>query len=275
MVKLKNKNMGFIIWPREIALSDLKKNSYAYTLYSYCCSKANFQSVVSKETNFEKGSFLTSRNKLHDEFGWDKKTIDKSLDQLVKLHLIVKEPDKCGTKITIIDYEKFQGNHEKVVDDINHNHEKVVEEIHHNQIESGGRNPPQSRKSGGRYPPKVVDEIHPNNNIYKNNINSRAKHDTHSKESKIIIDYLNDKTGKKYRYRSKGTQRIITARLNEGFTVEDFKTVIDNKVNDWLNDTKMSLYLRPETLFGNKFEGYLNQNTTKKKEFHLPTAKEI
>ena len=55
------------------------------------------------------------------------------------------------------------------------------------------------------------------------------------------------------------TIREIKARLNEGFKLEDFKIVIDNKCSEWLNDKKMNQYLRPDTLFGTKFESYLNQ----------------
>jgi uncharacterized phage protein (TIGR02220 family) len=76
-----------------------------------------------------------------------------------------------------------------------------------------------------------------------------------------IIDYLNQKVGTNYRHTTKRTQTLIKARWNEGFTLDDFKTVIDKKTAEWLNDPKMSKYLRPETLFGNKFEGYLNQKT--------------
>ncbi|WP_218729909.1 conserved phage C-terminal domain-containing protein [Brochothrix thermosphacta] len=76
---------------------------------------------------------------------------------------------------------------------------------------------------------------------------------------KTIIDYLNDKAGTKYRSSSKDTQKHIKARFNNGFTLEDFKSVIDNKVSEWGNNTKMSAYLRPPTLFGTKFESYLNQ----------------
>lgn len=77
---------------------------------------------------------------------------------------------------------------------------------------------------------------------------------------KEVIEYLNEKTGKQYRSSTKSTQTIINARFKEGFSLDDFKTVIDNKVADWLKDTKMSEYLRPKTLFGaDKFEGYLNQ----------------
>lgn len=81
---------------------------------------------------------------------------------------------------------------------------------------------------------------------------------------KEIIDYLNTKTGASYKYTTKKTKDLIKARFNEGFTLDDFKTVIDKKSAEWINDENMSKYLRPETLFGTKFEGYLNQDTVNK-----------
>lgn len=72
-----------------------------------------------------------------------------------------------------------------------------------------------------------------------------------------IISYLNQKTGKKYKNGNKKTAALIKSRLNEKFTEQDFYTVIDNKVAKWLTDPKMVEFLRPETLFGNKFESYL------------------
>ena len=77
-----------------------------------------------------------------------------------------------------------------------------------------------------------------------------------------IVQYLNQKTNKNFKHTSKVTQRHIRARLAEGFTVSDFKQVIDNKCGDWLRDRKMKEYLRPETLFGAKFESYLNSKST-------------
>ena len=78
---------------------------------------------------------------------------------------------------------------------------------------------------------------------------------------KQIIDYLNKKTGKSFRHNTKATQTVIHARLVEGFTVDDFKTVIDKKSAQWKDDAKMSAYLRPETLFSPKhFESYLNED---------------
>ena len=81
-----------------------------------------------------------------------------------------------------------------------------------------------------------------------------------------IVQYLNQKTNKNFKHTSKVTQRHIRARLAEGFTVSDFKQVIDKKCSDWLRDQKMKEYLRPETLFGTKFESYVNSKTTTTKQ---------
>ncbi|MCZ9647611.1 conserved phage C-terminal domain-containing protein [Lactobacillus mulieris] len=88
--------------------------------------------------------------------------------------------------------------------------------------------------------------------------NSSKKTDN-SKQVKAIVQFLNEKTGSHYRASSAKTKKLIHARLNEGFTVDDFEKVIVKKCKDWKADTKMAKYLRPETLFGTKFEGYLNE----------------
>lgn len=79
-------------------------------------------------------------------------------------------------------------------------------------------------------------------------------------EYKEIIDYLNQRAGTAFRPSSRATQSHINARLAEGFKVEDFKIVIDKMSTEWIG-TEMQQYLRPETLFGAKFEGYLNAKT--------------
>lgn len=81
----------------------------------------------------------------------------------------------------------------------------------------------------------------------------------HQPHYKPIIDHLNEKTGKHYKHTTNKTQKVIRARWNEGFEEDDFKKVINNKVAEW-KDTDMDKYLRPETLFGTKFESYLNQS---------------
>ena len=80
---------------------------------------------------------------------------------------------------------------------------------------------------------------------------------------RTIVDYLNLKAGTSYMHTSQKTKDLIKARMNEKFTLESFYTVIDVKVAEW-SGTDMQKYLRPETLFSNKFEGYLNQGGGKK-----------
>lgn len=76
---------------------------------------------------------------------------------------------------------------------------------------------------------------------------------------KDIVSYLNSKCDTSFKYSSKKTKELIQARWNDGFILDDFKQVIDIKSSEWLKDKNMCKYLRPETLFGTKFEGYLNQ----------------
>ena len=102
---------------------------------------------------------------------------------------------------------------------------------------------------------------------------------------KEIISYLNEKTGKKLRWDVKSNQKEIKARFNEGYTLDDFKTVIDKKYNEWgrkptkeelqrgVND--MRIYLRPKTLFGSNFDVYLNQEQTEKVPAKPPVSRNL
>lgn len=83
--------------------------------------------------------------------------------------------------------------------------------------------------------------------------------DKSTDDIKVIVEYLNNKIGAHYKPNGKKMKELIRARMNEGYTVEDFKTVIDKKFKSWGNDPKMSLYLRPSTLFSTRFAEYLNE----------------
>lgn len=98
-----------------------------------------------------------------------------------------------------------------------------------------------------------------------NNTTKKKEKDNNNIYS-LVIDYLNRKASTNYRATTKNTQSFINARVKEGYTVEDFKKVIDSKSKDWLN-TDFEKYLRPSTLFGTKFENYLNEANKK-----TPTA---
>lgn len=79
-----------------------------------------------------------------------------------------------------------------------------------------------------------------------------------------VVEYLNMKAQTRYRASTPKTKQLIRARLSEGFVLDDFKIVIDNKCADW-KGTEWEKFLRPETLFGTKFEGYLNARQTVQK----------
>lgn len=106
-----------------------------------------------------------------------------------------------------------------------------------------------------------------NNNNSNSNFNSNQKQENDIMSDKSddipihseIVDYLNLKIKSNYKHTTPKIKQLINARLKEKFTIEDFKAVIDKKTKEWINDPKFSAYLRPETLFGTKFESYLNQ----------------
>ena len=84
--------------------------------------------------------------------------------------------------------------------------------------------------------------------------------------SRQAITHLNSMTGADFKPTTRATLEKVSARLNEGAKASDFTRVIDNKVADWLNDKKMRKYLRPLTLFGAKFESYLNEGRPKARD---------
>ena len=113
----------------------------------------------------------------------------------------------------------------------------------------------------------------PNNiilNKLNNNLNNKINNNLEEKEKikkekdiSEIIDFLNQTIGTNYKTTTKKTIDLINARFKDGFNLEDFKKVISKKAKDGLG-TEYEKYLRPDTLFGNKFESYLNQ---KEREF--------
>ena len=114
-----------------------------------------------------------------------------------------------------------------------------------------------------------TEELQQINDIEQQQTNNNITILSKKKNNKIyieVVEYLNNKANTSYRYTTKATQSLINARLSEGYTVEDFKKVIDSKSNEWLG-TDFEKYLRPATLFGGKFENYLNEANKK-----APTA---
>ena len=153
------------------------------------------------------------------ETGYNRETVEKLLNRFVEYGKI--KYSKNTKELFILNWAKFNWN----------NSEKVVNRIK-----------------------QELDNVKEISFIeqYLDYVNSLEKNTSQ-------VDYLNLKTGKHYKHSTGKTKRCIEARWNEGFTENEFRKVIDNMTSQWLNDEKMNQYLRPETLFGTKFEGYLNQ----------------
>ena len=108
---------------------------------------------------------------------------------------------------------------------------------------------------------KNTDNNTDNNTSKIDNIN-RIKNNIYSR----VIKHLNEKASKSFKYTTKKTKSCIDARIREGFKEEDFLKVIDIKTKEWKDNPDMSKYLRPETLFGTKFESYLQQEVKQHQE---------
>lgn len=78
-----------------------------------------------------------------------------------------------------------------------------------------------------------------------------------------IINDLNERAGTNFRSTTKPTQRMISGRVAEGATFEDFVYVHKVKCAEWLK-TDMDIYLRPKTLYAaSNFENYRQQKPGK------------
>ncbi|MBR5544878.1 MAG: phage protein [Clostridia bacterium] len=125
---------------------------------------------------------------------------------------------------------------------------------------------PIPKRDGGTEVVKICSNCHHEFHIREGQMSDSSPN---KKECEEIIEYLNQKANVSYKASTKKTKSCIHARLTEGFTIDDFKTVIDKKCAEWIG-TDFQQYLRPETLFGTKFESYLNAPTKQKPQTETP-----
>ena len=177
-------------------------------------------------------------------------TVAVALELFKKLGLIYLDE---GQFLKIANFERMIGSESASRDAIKKREQRLKKKIEDNKRDKMGTNCLiEYRDKSIEYRDKSID--------IDNNIDIMSSETEVNIPYKEIIDHLNSLAGTNYRASTKKTKDLIKARFNEGFTLEDFKLVIEKKTREWINDSKMRIYLRPETLFGTKFEGYLNQN---------------
>lgn len=202
-------------------------------IWDWLLKEANFKDMEYMGTIIKRGSCFTSYQEIRDGLSWrigyriqrySKSQCETAMKYLTKHGMITTAKTTRGLLVTICKYEKYQ--------DV------------------------KNYESYSEHETKATRKPQPSDTISKNE--KKEKNVTKKEELKDIISHLNLRTKKNYNPGSKKTAELVNARINEGFTVDDFKAVIDNQTVKWLNDPKMCEYLRPETLFGTKFESYLN-----------------
>lgn len=163
-------------------------------------------------------------------------------------------------------YDKFKVNEEGM-----YYNERLLEEMNKRKTYSDSRRNNRAKRETKKKDDSTYVEhmktyvVHmENENVNINNdlsLSSSLKNN--NKDFIEVVEYLNQKANKKFRLTT-NTKQLIKTRLNEGFLIDDFYRVIDNQCTKWLTDPKMIDYLRPQTLFGTKFESYLNTVVVKK-----------
>jgi len=241
---------GFFKMNRKIFESDIWENPNEFRLFFYLIAHARWKDEPMEKggVKIEKGQFLRSYRNIRDDLEYLENNavkkyslsqIKRMIDSLVEQDRVKIKTTRLGTLFSIVNYSKYQDSCENTEETWNEDG---------TQLERSWNNKKKEKKEK------------------KDNINNN-KHSPAEKKPDIpyqkIVDYLNQKTGSEYKHTTKKTRRLIRARWNEGFKFKDFITVIDKKCDEWLNDKEMVKYLRPVTLFGTKFESYLNQLSTK------------
>ena len=212
-------------------------NSNIYTIHGWMLNELklkgvelNVYAIVYSFSQDGESEFYGSRKYLCDFIGVSKPTIDKALNELLAKGYITKKSEKRND----VTFNRYKVN----LECLNFATSKetlsgVVKELDW----GGGKETLPNNK---------------NNNIYNNYI----------EDIEYIVGFLNEKADVHYKPTTKETQQKIIKLLKQGFDKRDFEQVITTMVTEW-KGTDMEKYLRPETLFGNKFESYLNRNVKK------------
>lgn len=222
---------GWVKVHRKMLHSDIFQNEKLLKVFMYCLLKATHkerkQLIGLQTVELEPGQFVFGRKKASEELNMNESTVYKYMKFLESQKTITMNSNNKFTIVTVGKWHDYQAL------------DTESEQQNNNKITTKEQ---------------------------QNNTNKNVKNVKNDKEDIVeIVNYLNDVAEKKFKHTTRKTQTLIKARLREGFTVDDFKKVIDIKTKEWKNDKKMNQYLRPETLFGTKFESYLNQNTVETK----------
>ena len=201
------------------------------------------------------GCYEISIKQASDETGYGKDTIERLLNRFEEVHHVLNHC-KSTKEVLILNWHKYNWTaSSKFISALKKEIVNVKNETYRDMITNWMN---ELKPEADTVP--IAYEYPTDTSVTDTDSNTNNRY---SNEIKDIISYLNSILGTKYTCRCESNNKHIRARLAEGHTVEEFKHVIDKKHAAWGSDAKMSKYLRPETLFGAKFESYLNEKGAK------------
>lgn len=250
---------GYIKFFRKALESQAFQNEGLWKVWCWCLLKATHRErwasmTVGKgstEVHLKPGQFIFGRKTASKELKMKQSTIRNRMKKLKKMRNLDMQPDSHYTIVTIINWDTYQSEDKK--EDSQPDRQRTAI----GQPEDTDKNVKNVKKEPKDLNTTVEPETPPTPPKKK-----KAKAKPNNGDGipyREIIAHLNEVTGRNYKHTGAKTRQLIIARWNDGFTLEDFKTVIDTKSGKWLRNLKMQDFLRPETLFSNKFEGYLNE----------------
>ena len=208
-------------------------NHLAVWIFLLCCATPKPYKVLfeGRETVISAGQLITSRQSIAERMKIkntkgkvDGNVVQRVLKDFENAQQITQQGTNKNRLITICNWVKYQSTAQQGARQLHNERTTTAQQLH-------------------TYKEDKEDKENNKKNIYTVEIGD-------------IVAYLNKKAGTNYAFNEKNTIELINARMKEGYTVADFEKMIDNKCADWLG-TEWAKYLRPSTLFGEKFESYL------------------
>lgn len=236
---------------RDIIKRAIFSDAELLRLYIYLKADANIEAeevlIDGQAVILERGQGTYGRHQLSAALNVNPSTLYKRIKKLEKLGFIKLQPHKEMSVYTVTDYDLDEERKVTTKCQPSAQQNQGVTDLGENESNSNVNKLGTNSNTGGN----TLKEVRSKNKKEDINIYSSIPYEE-------IISHLNQIAGTNYRHTTKSTKEHINGRWRDGFKLPDFKTVIDKKCTEWLG-TDQAKYLRPETLFGTKFEGYLNQ----------------
>lgn len=257
-----------------------------FRLFLHLLFKVNWKEGNFKGTKIERGSLVSSVGRLALETGLTQQEVKTALKHLKKTGEVTSKATSKYTVFTVVKYNQYQADNQQLTDEQPATNEQSTNEqpTSNQQLTTIEEGKKERREEGKKdlkdiivqpedQPAPAPQQLDQSTDVVqgRNPISQQPDKSADAQKDidtvKAILEVLNQKAGTNYQSRSKDTQKHIRARLREGYTLDDFVKVIDIKVKEWghepaIGEKDMRPYLRPATLFGPKFESYLNQKLT-------------